>query len=1292
MVVPKPDFDRADHAVIEQLLEALEPSERAVNRQYFRRFGRLNIPLTREVRALLHRLRSAAVSVQPVRPVLALDQARVSTPARIITPHNAESADTSNVDEIQPGGVSAYDLSGLGVLLGQWDDGAVRQTHVDLSGRVRNRDNAGLLEHATMVAATMIGSGSGDADARGMADEARLWAYSWRSDVVEMLNNAAFVAASNHSYGIGLGWFENPKCPDRPMWLGGSDNFEDPLFGRYGVEASDVDAVIRETDHVSVWAAGNDRADVGVPEGTDHYHFPSCDEVFDDAHARESLIDYDTTGGAAMAKNALTIGAVQKALDDPIAAEDIVPVTYTSFGPADDGRIKPDLVAAGQNVTSASSAGDDAYDSYFGTSAAAATVTGAVALLVQKYRQESDGCDPRAAEMKALLVHTAAEAGSAAGPDYASGHGLLDARAAADVLDQNGSQPDSAKLIRVDVSDTSEARELTTAESIDASTPIRVTLAWTDPAAPPNFGGIDDATPALINDLDLALIAPDGVTAFYPWSLDPSAPTEPATRVGPNAVDNVEVVDVDSADNTWTGAWTIRVGLNGELSRDQPQPYALVSSVPLATPEHPILSVPRQVVIDTTVGGTPDEVPVPVLNAGSGTLTWTANETESWLLLSAVSGTAPEGFEVIPNMIGLTEPGELQGLITLSSDDPSGDRTIAVLLRLTCEPDCSGRSCGPDPTCSQLCGLCSADEYCSEDGQCLSWGDTCPHADLGSQLATAVVFGSTEPATDDDSSSCGGGGANERAFSWTAPEAGLYTFSTRASEFDTVLYLRDDACDGTELACNDDSSDSTSALGIELQEDQRVIAVIDGAEESEEGDFQLHIHKAQCPGADLGSTLGVSIAESSTSGGVDHLSGSCGGTGTEDVAFLWTAPADGTYWFTDTTSDPDSERVIYLLSESCLGDEIVCHDWIAQAELTAGQQVVVVIDGPDTGSNRGPDIGPDAGADAGPDAGSTSAGTGVGIRRLQITSPTFTCDGSCTATPGAGNGGGATNALCHCDTACVDFGDCCFDACGLCDTCDPEQPCIFGVCWPDPCGAITCPECFSCEDGVCVAEPDTTECDDDDPCTIDDVCTDETCAGTARECDDEDPCTSDSCDATTGECVFDAITDCPQDAATSPTDAAATADAAPDAATTAEPQPDAAPPDSGHAPDAGPPDAAAGDAAPSDAAADAAVTDAAPQPDAGDIQDAAPDTAIADAAPEDAEPTQEPSDAMPPSDDAGPDADASDASAADTAFNIRGGGCDCAITSPSPPIPLHALCLLLVSLVFAVRRSGRRRG
>ncbi|MFH1742995.1 MAG: hypothetical protein ABIH23_28655, partial [bacterium] len=53
---------------------------------------------------------------------------------------NTNAADTSNVDEIQPGGLAGYDLDGTGVTVGMWDSGFVRFTHEQVIGRATQED------------------------------------------------------------------------------------------------------------------------------------------------------------------------------------------------------------------------------------------------------------------------------------------------------------------------------------------------------------------------------------------------------------------------------------------------------------------------------------------------------------------------------------------------------------------------------------------------------------------------------------------------------------------------------------------------------------------------------------------------------------------------------------------------------------------------------------------------------------------------------------------------------------------------------------------------------------------------------------------------------------------------------------------------------------------------------------------------------------------------------------------------------------------------------------------------
>lgn len=100
---------------------------------------------------------------------------------------------------------------------------------------------------------------------------------------------------------------------------------------------------------------------------------------------------------------------------------------FSSFGPADDGRIKPDIVAPGQAVFSTSAASPNDYEVLSGTSMSAPAVTGTLAILQELYKNLNGGSYMKSATLKALAIHTAREAGPNEGPDYMFGWGLLDA-------------------------------------------------------------------------------------------------------------------------------------------------------------------------------------------------------------------------------------------------------------------------------------------------------------------------------------------------------------------------------------------------------------------------------------------------------------------------------------------------------------------------------------------------------------------------------------------------------------------------------------------------------------------------------------------------------------------------------------------------------------------------------------------------------------------------------------------------------------------------------------------------
>ncbi|MDI6784086.1 MAG: hypothetical protein QME64_08345, partial [bacterium] len=86
---------------------------------------------------------------------------------------------------------------------------------------------------------------------------------------------------------------------------------------------------------------------------------------------------------------------------------------------------------------------------------------------------------------------------------------------------------------------------------------------WTDPAGSGNTGGLDDATPTLVNDLDLTVITPS-ITTKYPWQLTRTNPGKAATTLGANHIDNVEQIVIDPA--VEIGQYQIQVAHTGSIT------------------------------------------------------------------------------------------------------------------------------------------------------------------------------------------------------------------------------------------------------------------------------------------------------------------------------------------------------------------------------------------------------------------------------------------------------------------------------------------------------------------------------------------------------------------------------------------------------------------------------------------------------------------------------------------------------------------------------------------------------
>lgn len=168
---------------------------------------------------------------------------------------------------------------------------------------------------------------------------------------------------------------------------------------------------------------------------------------------------------------------------------------------------------------------------------AAPNVTGTSVLLIEHFNNEFDrtaGSAVLSATTKGLVIHTATDLGNT-GPDYSYGWGLVNAAAAANFITEAVSGSPEAHIFEETYYGGQWQQEVTW-NGVD---PIKATVVWTDPAGQANTGGLDDATSALVNDLDLWITGPTG-TIYRPWTLNPSNPSAAAVTNAANHRDNVE--------------------------------------------------------------------------------------------------------------------------------------------------------------------------------------------------------------------------------------------------------------------------------------------------------------------------------------------------------------------------------------------------------------------------------------------------------------------------------------------------------------------------------------------------------------------------------------------------------------------------------------------------------------------------------------------------------------------------------------------------------------------------------
>jgi len=445
------------------------------------------------------------------------------------------------ITEVNTVQASPYNLDGSGTTVLVYDGGTGRASHDDFGGRLSVHDSSGMSYHATHVSGTIGGSGTASSGTyKGMAPGVTMLAYGLEqegglqegflySDPCDIEDDYSEAISS---YGADIA---NNSIGTNTA----SNGFPCDWEGNYGVTSNLIDTIVRgdgsnplfDEPFRIIWANGNERG------GT-----ARCGET------------YHTTAPPACAKNHIAVGALNSN-DDTMTG-------FSSWGPTDDDRLKPDICAPGcqssgdNGVTSCDDDNDQDYTVLCGTSMASPTVCGIGALIIEDFRAYYSG-QPlfRNSTLKALLAHTATDLGTT-GPDYIFGYGSVRAQQAIDFMR-------TGQFLEGNV--TQGATFSRTVEVSPGDPELRVTLAWDD------FPGTPNVTPVLVNDLDLRVYSPS-MTRHYPWTLGGLAdPSAAAVRTQEDHVNNIEQVLVDSPQ---TGTWTIEV--YGYSVPEGPQSFSLV--------------------------------------------------------------------------------------------------------------------------------------------------------------------------------------------------------------------------------------------------------------------------------------------------------------------------------------------------------------------------------------------------------------------------------------------------------------------------------------------------------------------------------------------------------------------------------------------------------------------------------------------------------------------------------------------------------------------------------------------
>ncbi|MBI4176710.1 MAG: right-handed parallel beta-helix repeat-containing protein, partial [Candidatus Aenigmarchaeota archaeon] len=454
-----------------------------------------------------------------------------------------------SVNDVQ---AAPFNLHGNGSRVAEFDDGLVFN-HTDFAGRLIYGENVPIGTHATHVGGTVAGAGTLSAvfggspfQWRGMADQAVLVSFQWPAVCCWFVSVPLTI--SKHNAAINM---FNATIGTNSWGMPASNT-----WGEYGLPGAAYDNITRGSlgkAMTIIFAAGNEQQDGILAFGT----------------------PYNTTRTPGNAKNTITVGAIYSDID--------LITCFSSFGPTDDGRLKPDIVAPGDEANDSgiqcnsgakikSTLPGNTYGESAGTSMAAPAVAGTSAILYEIYRNTHNNLDPLASTIKAVLIHTAKDLGNA-GPDFTYGYGKVNATKAAILISDDTQQNDVIieKNITNGINHTIDI-------SISQGADIKATLVWSD------YPGTPNALISIVNNLDLLLVSPTGQVK-RPWTLNHTIPTLPATT----GIDKRNPVEQVFVQNATAGTW--KVVVNGTLLPQGLQSYSLILPFAQLAPQAACLTI-----------------------------------------------------------------------------------------------------------------------------------------------------------------------------------------------------------------------------------------------------------------------------------------------------------------------------------------------------------------------------------------------------------------------------------------------------------------------------------------------------------------------------------------------------------------------------------------------------------------------------------------------------------------------------------------------------------------------------